>query len=259
MSRILVILSNNTYESDSKEIGNRVLNESDVNVIFEALSIYKKSDNKENVVDTLCLHYDKNYAFSALRESLSYGVNDAYFCKVERRDFTNYKSLAYISYNILRNYLKSYDLYLVSRIDQDGDSSFFAIDLSKYLGLECLCYTESFFLEGNKIKARRMIDNENGINIETSLPLLIQSINESAEQIYPDVASILRAYDEDLVRVIDYDYLEIGRDLEKFNKENLLSVEKIEQTNKKIVVEIKEGDGLTCGAKIVNLLDKLGY
>lgn len=177
--------------SEKKEIGEgRILSDSDINVLSEALDIKDEQGGRVTVV-ALGAELEKEL----LKEALTYGADRAIIVSHEGINFMNIGKASKIMAKIVRD-TGHYDLFLFGRQAADGDSAHIAVMTALNLQIPLIPYAKQIEIVSNGVCG--ICEGEAyDQKVFVSFPAIILSIKERRKQRYPIMSEIIRVYQED--------------------------------------------------------------
>ncbi|MFA5577787.1 MAG: electron transfer flavoprotein subunit beta/FixA family protein [Tissierellaceae bacterium] len=182
-----------------------IINPDDKNALEEALRI--KEGNKNVKVKVLSMGPPQ--ADLALREALAMGADDAIL--LSDRAFSG--SDTWATSKTLAAAIRAigdYHIIFCGRQAIDGDTAQVGPQIAEHLGIGQISYVEDLEIDGNRIFARRAIEDGYYL-IEGEMPLLLTAIKELNEPRYPSIRGVYEAYSGDRVKLWSAE--DIGVDL----------------------------------------------
>lgn len=185
---ILVIIKPIPYVADEENYQDtNFLNDSDINVIAEALDLRDSCGGKVTVMAVGAPEGE-----AVLKEAYTYGVDSAVLVTdtVWRDlDIRNAGQLAAAA----AVHSGPYDLVLFGRQAIDGDAAHMSAMTAGYLQLPLIAYANGFTIENNHINACCTGDRMN-VKLQAKLPAVVMSLSEKKRGRYPAVSDIMKAY-----------------------------------------------------------------
>lgn len=166
-----------------------IINPFDENAIEEALRIKEKKGAEVTV-----LSMGPFQAEEALRKALAMGVDKAIL--LSDKAFAGADTLA-TSYTLAIAIKKigDFDLILCGKQSIEGDTAQVGPGLAEWLNIPQLTYVRKLEIDGNKIKAERVLEDSFEV-VEAPLPALLTVTKEINDPRYPSLRGLLRAKKE---------------------------------------------------------------
>lgn len=157
-----------------------IMNPFDKNALETALQLKDQYGGK---VTALCMGLPQ--AKAVLREALSMGADEAYLATDRAFGGSDTYATSYILSKAIEK-LGSFDVILGGKQAIDGDTGQTAPSIAEHLGATRLTYVLDLKVEGDKVIARRQV--EEGIEVvETRFPILCTATKESNKPRYATV------------------------------------------------------------------------
>ncbi len=196
-----------------------IINPDDRNALEEALRI--KDERKDVKVTVLSMGPPQ--AEVALKEALAMGADDAVL--LSDRAFAGSDTWA-TSTAIAAGIKKigDYSIIFCGRQAIDGDTAQVGPQIAEHLDLPQITYVEELKIEGDKVIAKRALEDGHFL-VESSMPVLLTAIKELNEPRYPSIKGIYEAHGEGKVKIwsaedvkADFDNLGLNGSPTKVNK-----------------------------------------
>ena len=196
-----------------------IINPDDRNALEEALRI--KDERKDVKVTVLSMGPPQ--AEVALKEALAMGADDAVL--LSDRAFAGSDTWA-TSTAIAAGIKKigDYSIIFCGRQAIDGDTAQVGPQIAEHLDLPQITYVEELKIEGDKVIAKRALEDGHFL-VESSMPVLLTAIKELNEPRYPSIKGIYEAHEEGKVKIwsaedvkADFDNLGLNGSPTKVNK-----------------------------------------
>ncbi len=186
-----------------------IINPDDRNALEEALRL--KDENKDIKVTVLSMGPPQ--ADVALREAIAMGADDAILIS----DRAVGGSDTWATSTVLASGIKKiadYSIVLCGRQAIDGDTAQVGPQIAEHLNLPQITYVEELKIEGNKVIAKRALEDGHFV-IESEMPVLLTAIKELNEPRYPSIKGIYDAHKDNKVKIwsakdIEADFDNIG-------------------------------------------------
>ncbi|MBU5427733.1 electron transfer flavoprotein subunit beta/FixA family protein [Tissierella pigra] len=196
-----------------------IINPDDRNALEEALKIKDKMEN----VKVIVLSMGPPQADVALRETLAMGADEAIL--LSDRAFAG--SDTWATSTALAAGIKKigdYSIIFCGRQAIDGDTAQVGPQIAEHLNLPQITYVEELKIEGDKVIAKRALEDGHFV-VESKMPVLLTAIKELNEPRYPSIKGIYNAYSSDNVKVLsakdveaDFDNLGLNGSPTQVNK-----------------------------------------
>jgi len=166
-----------------------IINPFDENALEEALKIKEKKGGEITV-----LSMGPPQAEEALRKALAMGVDKAIL--LSDKAFAGADTLA-TSYTLAMAIKKigKFDLILAGKQAIDGDTAQVGPGIAEWLEIPQLTYTRKLEINGDKIRAERVLEDSFEI-VEAPLPALVTVTKEINDPRYPSLRGLLKAKKE---------------------------------------------------------------
>lgn len=173
-----------------------IINPDDRNALEEALRI---KDQYEDV-KVIVLSMGPPQADAALREAIAMGADEGIL--LTDRAFAG--SDTWATSTALAAGIKhigDYSIIFCGRQAIDGDTAQVGPQIAEHLGLPQITYVEELKIEGNKVIAKRALEDGYFV-IESEMPVLLTAIKELNQPRYPSIRGVYDAYKGDKVRLV---------------------------------------------------------
>lgn len=168
-----------------------ILNPFDRNAVETALQLKDKYGGTVTV-----LSMGPMQAKAVLREALAMGADDAYLITDRAFGGSDTYATSYILSSAIRH-LGGFDVVLGGKQAIDGDTGQTAPSIAEHLGLTRLTYILNMEVDGDKVIARRQV--EEGVEvIEAKLPVLCTATKESNKPRYATIRGKLDSLKADI-------------------------------------------------------------
>lgn len=164
-----------------------IMNPFDKNALETGLQLKDQYGGKVTVISM-----GPPQAKEVLREALAMGADEAYLVTDRAFGGSDTYATSYILSEAIKK-LGSYDIILGGKQAIDGDTGQTAPSIAEHLGAARLTYVLSLKVEGDKVIARRQV--EEGIEVvETQFPVLCTATKESNKPRYATVKGVMRSF-----------------------------------------------------------------
>lgn len=181
-----------------------IMNPDDKHALIEAVKIKNKVKGKVTVVSM-----GPPQAEEALREALALGADEAILLCDRAFAGSDTWATANALGGAIRS-LGSFDLLLFGRQAIDGDTAQVGPQVAEYLKVPQITYAQKIDVEGNNVKAERMMEDGYEI-IEAKMPCLVTCVSEINDMEYPSLQGIKMAYRERKVKVFSADDAKVDK------------------------------------------------
>lgn len=173
-----------------------IINPDDRNALEEALRI---KDQFEDVKVTV-VSMGPPQAQVALVEAIAMGADEAYL--LSDRAVAGSDTLATsTALTATIKYIGDFDIIFCGRQAIDGDTAQVGPQIAEHLGIPQITYVENLKIEGNKVIARRSLEDGYFV-IESEMPVLLTAIKELNEPRYPSIKGIYEGFKGDKIKVV---------------------------------------------------------
>ncbi|HEY8363118.1 MAG TPA: electron transfer flavoprotein subunit beta/FixA family protein [Tissierellaceae bacterium] len=173
-----------------------IINPDDRNALEEALRIKDSHDD----VKVIVLSMGPPQADAAIREAIAMGADEGIL--LSDRAFAGSDTWATSTALAAGvKYIGDFDIIFCGRQAIDGDTAQVGPQLAEHLGLPQITYVEELKIEGDKVIAKRALENGYFV-IEAKMPVLLTAIKELNKPRYPSIKGIYDAYKGDKVKVL---------------------------------------------------------
>ena len=188
-----------------------IINPDDRNALEEALKI--KDANPDTKITILSMGPPQ--ADVAIKEALAMGADEGILLSDRAFAGSDTWATSTALATAIKN-IEDYSIIFCGRQAIDGDTAQVGPQIAEHLGIPQITYGEELEIEGDKVKAKRALENGYYV-IESKMPVLLTAIKELNEPRYPSISGIYKAYREDNVKVwgakdINVDMDNIGLD-----------------------------------------------
>ena len=180
-----------------------IINPDDRNALEEALRI---KDQYEDV-KVIVLSMGPPQADAALREAIAMGADEGIL--LTDRAFAG--SDTWATSTALAAGIKhigDYSIIFCGRQAIDGDTAQVGPQIAEHLGLPQITYVEELKIEGNKVIAKRALEDGYFV-IESEMPVLLTAIKELNQPRYPSIKGIYEGYKGDRIRTLSAKDIEV--------------------------------------------------
>lgn len=168
-----------------------IMNPFDKNALETGLSLRDQYGGKVTVISM-----GPPQAKAVLREALAMGANEAYLVTDRAFGGSDTYATSYILSQAIKK-LGTFDIILGGKQAIDGDTGQTAPSIAEHLGATRLTYVLDIKIEGDKVIARRQV--EEGIEvIETKFPVLCTATKESNKPRYATVKGVINSLKADI-------------------------------------------------------------
>lgn len=168
-----------------------IMNPFDKNALETGLSLRDQYGGKVTVISM-----GPPQAKAVLREALAMGANEAYLVTDRAFGGSDTYATSYILSQAIKK-LGTFDIILGGKQAIDGDTGQTAPSIAEHLGATRLTYVLDMKIEGDKVIARRQV--EEGIEvIETKFPVLCTATKESNKPRYATVKGVINSLKADI-------------------------------------------------------------
>jgi electron transfer flavoprotein alpha/beta subunit len=173
-----------------------IINPDDRNALEEALRI---KDQFEDVKVTV-VSMGPPQAEVALVEAIAMGADEAYLLS-DRAVAGSDTWATSTALSATIKYLGDFDIIFCGRQAIDGDTAQVGPQIAEHLGIPQITYVEDLKIEGNKVIARRSLEDGYFV-IESEMPVLLTAIKELNEPRYPSIKGIYEGFKGDKIKVV---------------------------------------------------------
>ncbi|MFA7532689.1 MAG: electron transfer flavoprotein subunit beta/FixA family protein [Tissierellaceae bacterium] len=171
-----------------------IINPDDKNALEEALKI--KEENEDIKVTVLSMGPPQ--ADMALREALAMGADEAIL--LSDRAFSGSDTWATSkALATAIDHIGNYSIILCGRQAIDGDTAQVGPQIAEHLGIPQITYVEELEIIGDKVVAKRAIEDGYYV-IEGKMPILLTAIKELNEPRYPSIRGVYKAHEGNRVK-----------------------------------------------------------
>lgn len=169
------------------------INPQDKNAVEEALALSEKHGGK-----VTCITMGPPQAEDALREVLAMGVDEAIL--LSDKPFAGADTLA-TSYTLGQGIKKlgHFDVILCGTEAIDGNTAQVPPELAEFLGLPQVTYARKIDLDGDTLKAERVLEDGYYEVVETKLPVLVAVTEETNNPRVPALDAIKDAFEKEVI------------------------------------------------------------
>jgi len=173
-----------------------IINPDDRNALEEALRI---KDQFEDVKVTV-VSMGPPQAEVALVEAIAMVADEAYLLS-DRAVAGSDTWATSTALSATIKYLGDFDIIFCGRQAIDGDTAQVGPQIAEHLGIPQITYVEDLKIEGNKVIARRSLEDGYFV-IESEMPVLLTAIKELNEPRYPSIKGIYEGFKGDKIKVV---------------------------------------------------------
>lgn len=173
-----------------------IINPDDRNALEEALRI---KDQLEDVKVTV-VSMGPPQAQVALVEAIAMGADETYLLS-DRAVAGSDTWATSTALSATIRYIGDFDIILCGRQAIDGDTAQVGPQIAEHLGIPQITYVENLKIEGNKVIARRSLEDGYFV-IEAEMPVLLTAIKELNEPRYPSIRGIYEGFKGDKIKVV---------------------------------------------------------
>jgi len=182
-----------------------IINPEDKNGIEAAVSLKEEFGG-----EVIVISMGPSQAKVALKEALAMGADEAILLSDRAFAGSDTWATAYTISQAIKK-IGDYDLIFCGRQAIDGDTAQVGPQIAENLGLNQLTYVSKIELEGNKVKARRELE-QGYSELETKLPVLVTVLESINKPRYASIKGIVNAHTTQEVQVWTTDDFKVDKD-----------------------------------------------
>lgn len=173
-----------------------IINPDDRNALEEALRI--KDQNKDTKVTVVSMGPPQ--AEVALVEAIAMGADEAILLSDRAVGGSDTWATSTALSAVIRH-VGDFDIIFCGRQAIDGDTAQVGPQIAEHLGIPQITYVEELKIEGNKVVAKRALEDGYFV-IESEMPVLLTAIKELNEPRYPSIKGIYEAFKGDRIKIV---------------------------------------------------------
>ncbi len=173
-----------------------IINPDDRNALEEALRI---KDSMEDVKVTV-VSMGPPQAEVALVEAIAMGADEAILL-TDRAVAGSDTWATSTALSAVIKYIGDFDIIFCGRQAIDGDTAQVGPQIAEHLGIPQITYVEELKIQGNKVVAKRALEDGYFL-VEAEMPVLLTAVKELNEPRYPSIKGIFEGFKGDKVKMV---------------------------------------------------------
>jgi electron transfer flavoprotein alpha/beta subunit len=173
-----------------------IINPDDRNALEEALKI--KDANPDTKITILSMGPPQ--ADVAIKEALAMGADEGILLSDRAFAGSDTWATSTALATAIEN-IEDYSIIFCGRQAIDGDTAQVGPQIAEHLGIPQITYVEELEIEGDKVKAKRALEDGYYV-IESKMPVLLTAIKELNEPRYPSIRGIYEGYTGENIKVL---------------------------------------------------------